>query len=54
MKKGRIIQDHISQKMKDPEFKKAWVDLDTEFKLLEMILAITTIRHPGEGRDPGF
>jgi ribosome-binding protein aMBF1 (putative translation factor) len=38
MKKGRTLQDHISQKMKDPEFQKAWDDLDTEFKLLEMVI----------------
>lgn len=38
MKKGRSLQDHISQKMKDPEFKKAWDEWDTDFELLEMII----------------
>lgn len=38
MKKGRSLQKHISEKMKDPEFKKAWNDLDTEFDVLEMVI----------------
>lgn len=32
MIKGRSLQEHISEKMKDPEFKKAWNDLDAEFE----------------------
>jgi ribosome-binding protein aMBF1 (putative translation factor) len=33
--RGRTLKEHIREKMKDPEFKKAWDDLDPEFALLE-------------------
>lgn len=32
MIKGRTLQEHISEKMKEREFKKAWNDLDAEFE----------------------
>ncbi|MEW6109506.1 MAG: helix-turn-helix transcriptional regulator [Nitrospirota bacterium] len=36
--RGRTLKEHIREKMKDPEFKKAWHDLDTEFELLESMI----------------
>lgn len=36
--RGRTLQEHISEKMKSPKFKKAWHDLDPEFELLESML----------------
>ena len=38
MKKGRSLQEHISEKLKDPEFRKVWDNLDPEFDILEMII----------------
>ncbi len=38
MKKGRSLQNHISEKMQDPAFKAAWAELDPEFELPEMII----------------
>jgi hypothetical protein len=38
MIKGRTLQGHISEKMKEPGFKKAWNDLDAEFNILEMVM----------------
>jgi transcriptional regulator with XRE-family HTH domain len=38
MTKGRSLQEHISEKMKEPEFRKAWNDLDAEFNILEMVI----------------
>jgi len=36
--RGRTVKEHITQKMKDPKFKKAWHALDTEFELLESMI----------------
>ncbi|MBI5561274.1 MAG: helix-turn-helix transcriptional regulator [Deltaproteobacteria bacterium] len=35
---GRTVDEHISEQMKDPRFKKAWQDLDPEFELLESMI----------------
>jgi ribosome-binding protein aMBF1 (putative translation factor) len=35
---GRTLKAHIRAKMKEPAFKKAWHDLDSEFELLESII----------------
>lgn len=32
--RGRTLEEHIEESMKDPEFKKAWDDLEPEFELL--------------------
>lgn len=32
------FKKHLDESMKDPEFKKAWHDLDSEFELLESML----------------
>ena len=36
--RGRTLKEHITERMKDPEFRKAWHDLDPEFELLESLL----------------
>ena len=36
--RGRTIEQHIKEQMKDPAFKKAWHKLDTEFELLESMV----------------
>jgi len=36
--KGRTIDEHIAEQMKDPAFKKAWHDLDPEFDFLESMI----------------
>ncbi len=36
--RGRTLEDHIAENMKDPEFRKAWHDLDPEFELLESFI----------------
>jgi len=36
--RGRTLKEHVAEKMKDPKFKKAWHDLDTEFELLESMI----------------
>ena len=36
--RGRTLEEHIAEQMKDPAFKKAWHDLDTEFELLESMI----------------
>ena len=36
--RGRTLEEHIAEHMKNPKFKKAWHDLDTEFELLESLL----------------
>lgn len=36
--RGRTLEEHIAEQMKDPEFKKAWHDLDPEFELLESMI----------------
>ena len=35
---GRTLKQHIGEKMKNPEFKKAWQDLDAEFSILESVI----------------
>lgn len=32
------FKKHLDESMKNPEFKKAWHDLDTEFELLESMI----------------
>lgn len=36
--RGRTLEEHIAEHMKDLKFKKAWHDLDTEFELLESMI----------------
>jgi len=36
--RGRTLEEHITESMKDPAFKKAWHDLDPEFELLESFI----------------
>lgn len=36
--RGRTLKEYIAEQMKDPEFKKAWDDLDPEFEVLEAML----------------
>lgn len=36
--RGRTLKEHIQEKMQDPEFKKAWDELDPEFELLESLI----------------
>jgi len=36
--RGQTLKEYIADQMKDPEFKKAWHDLDTEFDLLESMI----------------
>ena len=36
--RGRTLKEHIRAKMKNPEFKKAWHDLDAEFDFLESMI----------------
>ena len=36
--RGRTLEEHIAEHMKDPEFRKAWHDLDPEFELLESFI----------------
>ncbi len=36
--RGRTVQEHIAEQMKDYKFKKAWHDLDSESELLESLL----------------
>ncbi len=36
--RGKTLKEHIAEKMADPEFRKAWHDLDTEFELLESMI----------------
>ena len=36
--RGRTLEEHIAEHMKDPEFKKAWHDLDPEFELIESMV----------------
>ncbi|TAN39711.1 MAG: XRE family transcriptional regulator [Nitrospirae bacterium] len=37
-KRGRTIDEHINEQMKDAAFKKAWHDLDAEFALMESMI----------------
>ena len=39
--KGRTLQQYINKKMKNPEFKKCWNDLDEEFETMEEIIKIS-------------
>ena len=36
--RGRTLKVYIAEQMKDPEFKKAWDDLDPEFAVLEAMI----------------
>ncbi len=36
--RGTTLDTYIKEQMKDPEFKKAWHELDTEFELLESMI----------------
>ena len=36
--KGRTLKDYIADQMKNPEFKKAWGDLDPEFQVLKAMI----------------
>lgn len=36
--RGRTLKEYINEQMRDPEFKKAWDDLDPEFELLESLI----------------
>jgi len=36
--RGRTLKQHIGEKMRNPEFKKAWQDLDAEFSILESVI----------------
>ncbi len=36
--RGRTLKGHIREKMKNPEFKRAWRHLDTEFSILEGVI----------------
>ena len=36
--RGRTLKEHINGKMGQPEFKKAWEELDSEFSILEGII----------------
>jgi len=36
--RGRTLKEYIAEQMKDPEFKKAWEDLDPEFQVLKAMI----------------
>jgi len=36
--RGRTLKDYIADQMKNPEFKKAWDDLDPEFRVLKAMI----------------
>jgi predicted transcriptional regulator len=36
--RGRTLKEYIAEQMKDPEFKKAWDDLDPEFQILKAMI----------------
>jgi ribosome-binding protein aMBF1 (putative translation factor) len=36
--RGRTLKEYIAGQMKDPAFKKAWHELDTEFGLIESMI----------------
>ncbi len=38
--RGRTIEEHIAEHMKNPKFKKAWHDIDPEFELLESFIKV--------------
>lgn len=37
-KRGRTVKEHIREKMKHPEFRRAWKEVDSEFELLKSML----------------
>lgn len=36
--RGKTLTKYITEQMKNPAFKKAWDDLDTEFELIESMI----------------
>ncbi|MHB1646160.1 MAG: hypothetical protein ACYCSW_06570 [bacterium] len=36
--KNRTLKNYIDEQMKDPGFKTAWHELDTEFELMESMI----------------
>lgn len=36
--RGRKLKDYIADQMKNPDFKKAWSDLDPEFQVLKAMI----------------
>lgn len=36
--KGRTLREHIKEKMKNPQFERAWRELDAEFSILETVI----------------
>ena len=36
--RGRTLKDYIADQMKNPAFKKAWDDLDPEFRVLKAMI----------------
>jgi len=36
--RGRTLKQHINEKMKNPEFRRAWRELDPEFSILEGVI----------------
>lgn len=36
--RGRTLREYIAEQMKNPEFKKAWDDLDPEFQVLKAMI----------------
>ncbi len=36
--RGRTLKDYIADQMNNPEFKKAWDDLDPEFQILKAMI----------------
>lgn len=40
--RGMTLEEDIAERMKNPRFKKAWDELDTEFELLESMIKART------------
>ena len=36
--KGRTLKEYIAEQMRNPQFKKAWEDLDPEFQVLKAMI----------------
>lgn len=36
--RGRTLKEYIAEQMKNPEFKKAWEDLEPEFQVLKAMI----------------
>ncbi len=36
--RGRTLKEYITEQMKNPEFKKAWEDLEPEFQVLKAMI----------------